>query len=127
MESIIPIPGGILGESTPIENSKKVLEWFCNNSVESFENGKKYLSQRLDKELEKAFGNPNTRIRLEFNTKIWQVQYGDQKYVILTSERGTSIEILGHHYLAVSNGTLNAKIIEFLEELYKQLTNEDKF
>ena len=113
---ITHIEGDKMNNSIPIENSRKVLGWRAKNSI-----SKKSLAQRLDSELTTAFGKYNRIVKGEFINKVWFLSYGGINYNVYTSNKGTSIEIIGHSQDELSSGKLDNKIITFLEMLSKKI------
>ena len=111
-KGITHIEGNQLDNSQAIENSRKVLEWRAKNYS---------LSRRLDKELTGAFGKHNRIVRGEFVHKVWILSCDGINYNVWTSNRGTSIEIIGCPYEELFAGKFDNKIIAFLEELRKKL------
>src|ERR1035437_3516129 len=85
--------------SVPVQNSREILRWICDNQTKSYQNKEKNLSQNLISELTELFGNPNKTLRLEFMTKLWILKYNDIIFNVFTARnKGTSIEVCGYSH-----------------------------
>ena len=106
-------------DSTPITNNKDILEWLVNNSLESYENKQKNLSQSLILELTDLFGPPTKKLRLEFLTSLWCLNFKDVTFNVFTAKgKGTNIEICNYDYKDINKGVRKDIILEFLKELH---------
>ena len=65
------------GNSVPVENDAKILQWLVDNQMDSYSKGRKNLLQSLIKELKEAFGKQNITLRLEFRSWLWVLKYKD--------------------------------------------------
>ena len=108
-------------ESIPVENSRSILNWLCEDSMNGHKNSKKSLSINLDNEFKEFFGKRISYLMLEYPTKVWVLHYGEEIYNIFCSKRGTSIEIVGHFWEEVSSGAFDDKILEFLNALSQHI------
>ena len=105
--------------STPVTSSHDILSWIVENSMESYEQGQKNLTQNLLQELEQLFGPPNRHLKFEFPTKLWILEYQDLVFNVFTAKtKGTSIELVGD-----SLDGEEEKIIDFLKELHQKVNS----
>ena len=119
---IIKTKGILLKGSVPVTNSVEILQYMIDIQMDSFKNGKKSLSANLITELTNAFGKSNKRMRLEYLTSVWCLQFKGIDYNIFSANnKGTGIEICGLSYEEVRNGDKKEEIKEFLDELYKEV------
>lgn len=117
---IIKTKGIILKDSVPVTNNSELMQYMIDIQMKSYKNGGKNLTSNLIDELTKEFGEPNKRLRLEFNTKVWCLQFKGNDYNVFTAKgKGTGIEICGLSYEDVRNGVKKQDIKDFLDELYK--------
>lgn len=119
---IIKTKGILLKGSVPVTNNVEILQYMIDIQMDSFKNGKKSLSANLITELTNAFGTSNKRMRLEYLTSVWCLQFKGIEYNIFSdNNKGTGIEICGLSYEEVRNGDKKEEIKEFLDELYKEV------
>lgn len=117
---IIQTKGIVLKSSVPVTNNPHIMKYMIDIQMESFKNGTKNLTSNLIDELTREFGEPNKRLRLEYNTKVWCLQFNGIDYNIFTAKgKGTGIEICGLTYEEVRNGDKEKETIEFLDELHR--------
>jgi hypothetical protein len=121
---IIKTKGILLKNSVPVTNNVEILQYIIDIQMNSYKNGKKSLSANLIPELTNAFGAANKRMRLEYLTSVWCLQFKGIDYnVFSANNKGTGIEICGFSYEQVRNGDKKEEIKEFLDELYKKLNS----
>ena len=129
----IPLPGEeILKPSTllmipfssPVANSRKVMDYMCDLITDGIKNDKKLLTDHLAHELKTLFGKHVGSLRGEFFQRIWTLDYLGLSYNIYTAKgKGTSIELQGISSEEIRNGAYDERIIAFLDELYTQINN----
>lgn len=111
--------------SVPVWNNTALLQWSVDNITKSFINNEKSLTHNLVAELEQLFGKCNKALRLEFYTRLWVLEYKGLTFNVYSAKgKGTSIEICEFSYEDVRGGKRNSDIIEFLEELYKEINKK---
>ena len=119
---IIKTKGILLKGSVPVTNNVEILQYMIDIQMDSFKNGKKSLSANLITELNNVFGTANKKMRLEYLTSVWFLEFKGIHYNIFSSSnKGTGIEVCGLSYDEVRNGVNKEEIKEFLDELYKVL------
>jgi hypothetical protein len=119
---IIKTKGILLKDSVPVTNNTEILQYMIDIQMDSFKNGKKSLSANLITELTNTFGTSNKRMRLEYLTSVWCLQFKGIEYNIFSANnKGTGIEICGLSYEEVRNGDKKEEIKEFLDELYNEV------
>lgn len=112
--------GIVLKSSVPVTNNAEILQYIIDIQMDSYKNGKKSLSANLLEELNREFGKPNKRMRLEFLNSVWCLKFKGIDYNVFSAKgKGTGIEICGLSYEEVRNGVHKEQIKEFLDELYK--------
>lgn len=113
--------GITLKSSTPVMNCPGVLQFIVDIQKKSYEEDMKNLSKNLIEELSLLFGEPNKRLRLEYNTKVWCLKFKELEFNIFTSKgKGTSIELCTT-FDDIRTGSYKDEIIEFLTELHKSI------
>lgn len=116
---IIKTKGILLKDSVPVTNNAEILQHMIDIQMDSFKNDKKSLSANLITELTNAFGASNKRMRLEYLTSVWCLQFKGIDYNIFSANnKGTGIEVCGLSYEEVRSGLNKEEIKEFLDELY---------
>jgi len=119
-DSITHVIGKKINDSVPVTNSRKISQWFVDNSMSSHKEGHISLLKNLITELTELFGVYNKGMRLEFLTKVWILKYKDLTFNIFTAKgKGTSIEVCDLKYEDIRNGKYENEIIEFLQKLYE--------
>lgn len=112
--------GIVVKDSVPVTNNMEIMQYMIDIQMKSYKSGEKNLTSNLIDELTREFGEPNKRLRLEFNTKLWCLQFKGNDYNIFTAKgKGTGIEICGLSYEEVRNGIKKEEIMEFLDELHR--------
>jgi len=114
--------GIVLKNSVPVTNNTEILQYIIDIQMDSYKNGKKCLSTNLLEELNREFGKPNKRLRLEFLNSVWCLNFKGIDYNVFSAKgKGTSIEVCGLSYDDIRNGIHKEEIKEFLYELYKKI------
>ena len=117
---IIQTKGNVVKYSVPVTNNKEIMEYMIDIQMKSYKSDEKNLTSNLIDELTREFGAPNKTMRLEYNTKLWFLEFKGNSYNIFTAKgKGTGIEICGLSYEEVRNGIKKEEIIEFLDELHR--------
>jgi hypothetical protein len=117
---IIQTKGNVVKDSVPVTNNKEIMEYMIDIQMKSYKNDEKNLTSNLIDELTSEFGVPNKTMRLEYNTKLWFLEFKGNNYNIFTAKgKGTGIEICGLSYEEVRNGIKKEEIMEFLDELHR--------
>ena len=120
VNKITQTKGILLKSSVPVTNNIDIMRHIIDIQTESYKTDKKNLTSNLINELTKIFGDPNKRLRLEFNTKVWCLNFNGLDFNVFTAKgKGTGIEVCDLSYEDVRNGLKKEEIIEFLDELYK--------
>lgn len=119
---IIKTTDTLLKDSVPVTNNTEILKYVVDIQMDSYKNGKKSLSANLITELTNVFGSANKKMRLEYLTNVWFLEFKGINYNVFSSSRkGTGIEVCGLSYDEVRNVVNKEEIKEFLDELYKVL------
>jgi hypothetical protein len=114
--------GIVLKSSVPVTNNSEILQYIIDIQMDSYRNDKKCLSTNLLEELNRDFGKPNKRMRLEFLNSVWSLNFKGIDYNVFSAKgKGTGIEICGFSYDDIRNGVHKKEIKEFLDELYKTI------
>lgn len=120
VNKITQTKGILLKSSVPVTNNIDIMRHIIDIQTESYKTDKKNLTSNLINELTKIFGDPNKRLRLEFSTKVWCLNFNGLDFNVFTAKgKGTGIEVCDLSYEDVRNGLKKEEIIEFLDELYK--------
>ena len=112
--------GNVVKNSVPVTNNMEIMQYMIDIQMKSYKTGEKNLTSNLIEELTREFGEPNKTMRLEYNTKLWFLEFKGNNYNIFTAKgKGTGIEICELSYEEVRNGIKKEEIMEFLDELHK--------
>lgn len=94
VNKITQTKGILLKSSVPVTNNIDIMRHIIDIQTESYKTDKKNLTSNLINELTKIFGDSNKRLRLEFSTKVWYLNFNGLDFNVFTAKgKGTWIEV----------------------------------